>query len=591
MKKLLSAILMIVLLASGIPFTFSALAEEGENVMSSLSDTQRNSVGVLNYLAYLTKEIENQKSNRLYLEDAYSSLYNNTYMNAIDEDTLGQVKSLLTALYNFKMIATKRERLEYIYEQNQAQAIRDAVPSPLAVMNVIQSGSWQKALVSIVYMAVDAETSYKSSKSAADMEYLQDGWELEDEESAVLHSGHLDSIEYMWEIIHDYDLPGDLAINEDDIDRFVTWKSNTNLTGRIQFLESNQSLYQAFGEYWLLLAESYYEHGDMAKCLEAVNAYETNSTRIFRKDYHYAKVLPLAITAASTEYSEEQYITEAARFASRIVANCDQEDWVLRYFAAETYVELAGRTSDDAYLQKAYSIALDNVNTLVQEQIANNKTYLAEVKLEEVPAGSTKSKEKEIENYNKGLKEVRKIAVPPVFDALVLNCDLLFSLADQMNVDANAKTTITGILFGHGDVLFLNPFMNDLYVFDGASGVSADDIGITFDGKKITIPAMYLTEGTEISVGGLDSKTGSLFSIDDWSLISVDRKTPSDVSTFIATLTSETASDFDYSKGSTVWINLNPAGDDHTENVQIIFDVASKTDFIVPHRSFQRIQG
>ncbi len=590
MKKLVSLLLSIILFSGCISFAPASVAEEGENAMAALSDTQRNSVGVLNYLAYLTKEIESQKGNKLYLDDAYSSLYNNTYMNAIDEVTLGQVKSLLTALFNFKMIATKRDRLEYIYEQNQAQAIRDAIPSPMDVMNIILSGSWQKALVSIVYMAVDSITSYNASKGAADLEYLQDGWELDDKESEVLHSGHLDSIEYMWEIIHDYNLPGDLAINEDDIDRFVTWKNNPNLAGRIQFLESNQSVYQAFGEYWLVLAESYFDHGDMAKCLEAVHSYEKYSTRIFRKDYHYAKVLPLAITAASEALSEDQYIAEAEGFASRIIANCNQEDWVLRYFAAETYVELAGRTSDNAYLQKAYDIALDNVNILVQEQIANNNTYMAEVKLEAVPAGSTEAKKKEIETYNKGLQEARKTALPPVSDALMLNCDLLFSLAKQMNVDTDEKAKISGILFGHEDVLFLNPFINDLYVFEGASGISADDIDIHFDGKEIKVSAKYLTDGTKISVGGLDSKTGRIFSIDDWTIESVEREPSADVSTFTATFISTTASDFDYSEGSTVWVNLNPAGDDHTMNMQFPFSVISKTDFLIPYRTFQRIK-
>ena len=592
MKKVLSilasmAILMSIMLPSQLSRAESGM--EGENVMTSLSDTQRNSIGVLNYLAYLTKEIESQKDNRMYLESAYSSLYNNTYMNSIDAVTLGQVKSLLTALNNFKMLTVKRERLEYIYEQNQAQAIRDAVPSPLAVMNIIQSGSWQKALVSIVYMAVDSVSSYNSSKSAADLQYLQDGWELDDKESEILHQGHLESLEYMWEIIHDYDLPGDLAINEDDIDRFVDWKGDSNLISRIQFLESNRTVYQAFGEYWLTLAESYYYNGDMTKCLDAVKSYETYSTRIFRKDYHYAKVLPLAITAASEVYDDEQYITEASRFASRIIANCDQEDWVLRYFAAETYVELAGRTNDDSYLQKAYDIALNNVNYLARKQIGNNQEYLADIEPVSVPAGSTSAKKKEIESYNKGQAEARKVAIPPVSEALVLNCDLLFSLASQMKIDTTEQSKIIGILYGHGDALFLNPLVNALYTFTSGEGIAAADINVSFDGKEIRIPVRYLTDGTTISVGGLDA-SGKTFSINGWTVKSVERKDKADIDTFIATLISPEASSFKYSEGSTVWINFNSYGDNHTQDMRLVFSVSSKTDFLVPYLVFQRIE-
>ena len=592
MRKTISFFVALIIMSSimlPMPVSKAESGSEGENVMTSLSDTQRNSIGVLNYLAFLTKEIESQKDNRMYLESAYSSLYNNTYMNSIDAVTLGQVKSLLTALNNFKMLAVKRERLEYIYEQNQAQAIRDAVPSPLAVMNIIQSGSWQKALVSIVYMAVDSVASYNSSKSAADLQYLQDGWELDDKESEILHQGHLDSLEYMWEIIHDYDLPGDLAINEDDIARFVDWKSDGNLISRIQFLESNRSVYQAFGEYWLTLAESYYDNGDMQKCLDAVKSYETYSTRIFRKDYHYAKVLPLAITAASEVYNSEEYITEAARFASRIIANCDQEDWVLRYFAAETYVELAGRTKDDSYLQLAYDIAINNVNYLSRKQVANNQEFLAEIKPAEIPAGATSSKKKEIETYNKGQSEARKVAVPPVSEALILNADLLFSLAKQMNIGELDQSKITGILYGHGSALFLNPLMNGLYSFDAKESIDSASIDVSFDGKEIKIPARYLTENTMISVGGLDT-SGKMFSINGWTIKSVERKNKADIETFIATLNSQEASSFKYSEGSTVWINLNSYGDSHTPDMRLVFSVASKTDFLVPYLVFQRIE-
>lgn len=589
MRRLVSLVVVIGLVCGCVFSSSLSYAQEstdGDNVMSALSDEQRNSIGVLNYLAYLTKEIENQKGNRLYLEDAYSALYNNTYMNSIDEVTLGQVKSLLTALHNFQMIATKRERLEYIYEQNQAQAIRDALPSPTSIMNVVLSGNWQKALVSVAYMAMDSISSYESSKNAADNEYLQDGWELDDEEKEILHSGHLDSLEYMWEIIHDYNLPTELAINENDIDRFVDWKGKDNLVARIQFLESNREFYQAFGEYWLLLAESYYDNGDMDKCLEAVRSYETYSTRIFRKDYHYAKVLPLAITAAAVTYNKDKYISEAERFASRIISNCDQEEWVLRYFAAETYVELSGLTQDNTYLQKAYDIALNNVNYLVLGQIESNKAYLAEVKPEPIPAGATKSKKEEIEKYNNGQKKARLTAVPPVSEALILNCDLLFALSEQLDIDS-AK--INAILYGNDDVLFLNPIIDNYYRKENKKEIVPLGDVIAFNGKEITVPAYLLTENTIISVGGLDNN-GKVFSINDWKIKSVDRKDPNDLYSFVATFESSTAANYTYDVGSMVWVNFNATGDERTEDVQISFNVESKTDFLVPYTVFRVIE-
>ena len=590
MKRALSFIAGLVILAGlwfPVPCSLAESGDVGENVMSSLSDTQRNSIGVLNYLSYLTKEIESRKDSRMYLEEAYSSLYNNTYMNAIDAVTLGQVKSLLTALNNFKMLSVKRERLEYIHEQEQAQAIREAVPDPSAVMSLVLSDTWPKAIVSIINIALDSAAAYYAEKSEVDFAYLQEGWELEDEEAEILHQGHLETLEYMWEIIHDYNLPGDLAINEDDITRFVDWKNNGNLIARIQFLEANRSVYQAFGEYWLTLAESYYENGDMEKCLEAVGSYETYSTRIFRKDYHYAKVLVRAIHAAREVYDEERYAAEASRFASRIIANCDQEDWTLRFFAAETYLELAERTADEAYLRTAYDITVNNVNYLSRRQAEANRAYLAEIIPVAVPAGATAGRKKEIDAYNKGQTEARKTALPPVSEALVLNCDLLFSLADQIGADEAERQKIKGILYGNGDVLFLNPFLNSLY--SDAAAPEQADIEVSFDGKEIRIPARFLTDSTEISVGGLDS-SGKVFTIGGWTVKSVERKKNANVETFTAVLTSSDATRFSYTEGSTVWINFNACGNAHTPDMQLLFSVTAKKDLFITHLTFQRIE-
>ena len=85
------------------------------------------------------------------------------------------------------MISVKRDRLVYIYEQNRAQAMRQAIPNPLGLLRAVQSGSLLKAAVSVLYMAVDAKTSYDSATSQAYLQFIQEGWELDDAESAALH--------------------------------------------------------------------------------------------------------------------------------------------------------------------------------------------------------------------------------------------------------------------------------------------------------------------------------------------------------------------------------------------------------------------
>lgn len=164
-----------------------------QNSANELDDTQRNSIGMLNYLTVLTQEINASKNSRLYLEEVYSSLINNTYPNAVDSRTLTQLNSLLDTLENYRMVAVKRNRLQYIFEQNRAQALSEAVPNPLGLLSAVQSLSLSKIAASIIYMAVDSYSSYSTYTAQANLQYLKDGWALDDEAAAALHNSRKDT--------------------------------------------------------------------------------------------------------------------------------------------------------------------------------------------------------------------------------------------------------------------------------------------------------------------------------------------------------------------------------------------------------------
>ena len=401
--------------------------------VTNLSSTQRNSINMLNWLAFLTQEINAENNNRLFIEDVYSLIVNETYPNAVDAHTQDRLKGIRQALVRYRMVDVKRERIEFLFEQNKAQAIKAAIPNPLTLMNVVQSESLTKLAVSVVYMAINSISSYQSATTQAELQYLQDGWELDDEASEVFYNLRSDAFDYMIDIVREYDLPGYLALNEKAIEEFVSWKGKDDVNRRILFLENNVETYQAFGSYWLLLAESYYSIGNYAQCLDAIHSYETLSTRIFRKDYEYAKILPLAVIASEHVLTENEFVAIAEQYAKKILDNIDTEDWDLRYFATQIYVNLYAKTQNTTYLWDAYSVVLSNVNYLVDEQLTMNTTYTAKVQEEAIPAGTTKDKETQIKKYNQLVKEKRKTELPPVSEPLMLNCDLLFSIATQLN--------------------------------------------------------------------------------------------------------------------------------------------------------------
>lgn len=559
-----------------------------------LSDTQRNSVNMLNYMTVLTQKINQSPNNQVFLENAYSSLKNDLYPNAVDNKTQAQSTSLLDTINVYRMISVKRDRLEYIYEQNKAQALRQAIPNPMGLLSAVQSGSTLKAAASILYMAVDAKSSYDAASSQADLQFLKDGWELDDQTADELHNSTKNALNYMYNMVRDYDLPGDYALNDESVEAFVSWTAKENLVSKISWLESNQKTYEQFGPYWLELVKDYYDAENYAQCLDALNHYEKVSTRIFRKDLDYAQVLPMAIISARETMSENQYVEFADKYCDLILTNTkkysDSEDfdWSKRYFVSQIYLDLYAKTNDESYLESAYNIAFENVNILADSQKELNKTYLAEVKQVEKKKSATKREKKEIKEYNKALKNERKIALPPVNESLYLNCDLLFALADKLDISQLEKDKIDSILHDNNKQMFLTKALDNRFWFDHKNDmVKAKDITLEFNGKKLVVPATCVTDRSSIIVSVKRGKKKHV--IKDWKVKEVVRPKNSKVSDFEVTYESEKGSKYKYQDGDAITITIVPVSETPEENLVFTYNAkAEKVAFVFNHIAFER---
>lgn len=562
LSSIIASLLTIVLLSTIVISGNGAVAralEQGNDTISQYDETQRNSMNMLNYLAVLTQQINSARNSRLFVEEAYSSLINNTHPNAIDENTQFHLASILDALENYRMIAVQRDRLKYIYEQNQAQALRRSLPSPLPLISLSKSKKIMKDLLSLTFMAVDAYASYIDQKAANDLRDMEATWALDDEEAKGLHGIRKQTFNYMIETVNAYKLSGDQALNENAVDEFVAWKNNTNIVQRILFLESNHRTYKDFGSYWLTLAQSYYANEDFDKCLDALSNYDKLQTRIFRKDYDLAKVLPMAIVAAKELKNEAEYVELAGQFAERIIANSDNSDWSLRYFAGQTFVELYGLTKDSTYIERAYKIIRDNVNDLVNEQKSLNRQYMEEFAAKPFPKGATKSVKAAIDNYNKQAKEERDKALAPVYEPFLLNCELLFALAGEIGIDDAEKAKIDNILHENGEDIFLIPALDNLFRFTGKKESEEKEAAeIIFAGSELKVPARSMIKSATMTVTIRELESTEPVTITDWEIVKVDRVNRHDINSFVATYKSPTAEKHRFEAGSTIDITIVP---------------------------------
>lgn len=557
-----------------------------------LTSTQRNSINMLNYMTVLTQKVNASKGNQMVLESEYSSLVNDIYPNAVDDTTQTQITDLMDTINEYRMISVKRERLQFIYDQNRASAMRQAIPNPVGLLSVVQSGNMLKAAVSVLYMTADSVSSYKTAASQADLEFIKDGWELDDAESEALHNSTKKQLSYMLSMVRDYDLPGDYALNKESVEDFVSWSSKpeSSLVSKIEWLESHDDTYREFGPYWLELAKDYFNSGNYKKCLKSIKKYETVSTRIFRKDIDYAMALPMAIVSAKETMKPSEYRKTADKYCATILSNTKDSDWSVRYFVAQIYMDLYAISKDKKYINEAYDIAVDNVNVLVSSQKDFNDAYLKDLEKVEPGKNATKREKKEIKAYNKQAKEERKIAMPPVNEALYLNCDMLFGLAEEKKIKDSQKKKIDAILHEDGNSLFLTKVLDDRFWFEkNEKKLDTSKIDIEFDGDSMVVPGTCVSDRTviKVAVNGSKGKTW----INDWAVTDVDRpKEFKDCSEFVAAFKSKTGKDYDYKEGETVTVYVITVKDSPKKYVDFKYKVvAEKKAFVFNGVGFERI--
>jgi hypothetical protein len=92
---------------------------------------------MLNYLTTEARNIIKAKNNRLSLEELYNKLVNDINLDAIDETTQDYFRSMRASIQKFRAHEIQRERLMFILQNAQAQAITKAIPNPMYIIGAI----------------------------------------------------------------------------------------------------------------------------------------------------------------------------------------------------------------------------------------------------------------------------------------------------------------------------------------------------------------------------------------------------------------------------------------------------------------------
>lgn len=528
-----------------------------------LSHQQINSIVMLNYLSVLTENIMLSPNNRLILENSYSTLYNNIFPNSVDKETQTQITNLMRTINSLEMNDTKRNRIQYLYDQGQAQAMRSAIPSPMAILNVVQSDNPLKAIISVASLSLNSYAGYQSAVSAAEFQFLQSNWEIEDNEKRYLDNARIDAFNYLMDIVRDNELPGELSLNANVIDAFLEKKNSDNVYRNLQFLETNQETYKAYYGYWLFLADMYYKTGNYEKCLEAFQSYEQMNVRIFQRNHDLAEVLPSIICSAQEVLSGDELIAFEEKCGKMLMDNASvyvkkkgkiesKNDWVLKYFAIQTYIDLYDKTQDESYLQTAYTWTWTVIDELIDIQREKNIEYINDLVLKNEKEG-TKEEKSEAKEYNSILKDNRKVELPPVYEPLLMNCQLLFAIADELGLSSAEKEKVDKILHPDGEKLFLSDSIDSSFWMNKKSTY---DYGVSID-KKLTSIDLCISANALGSSSIIEVIYNGIH-YNDWEIKEVDRNKSKEVSQFKAIFQSESFNKAKFGNDDTIEVLIKP---------------------------------
>lgn len=580
--------------------------EEKLPEMTCSAEDAAISIAMLNYLTVTTQEVAAATNSRLYLEEIYSSVVNHINPEAVrDAETKQFLTDLLNAITDFQLGAAKREQLDLLCEEEKANVVSAITGTVRRYLQEQGGGDVKEGAVNavknaigdtkgfikgaVMYAVSDLTETVLNAGYAKSPEYLKAQWELDNSELETLQNLRTKAFNYMIAIAQKYNIPGNMTLNEEAAKDLAAWENEPNNTRKIELLEGSESRLACYGNYWLILSEAYFEEGEYRKCLAAFDRYDAIGVSIFRQDFAMARTLPAVIASMEKTLPAEEYLAKAPDALERMLANSDEDDWALRYYAAQTYTNLYDRTGDRAKLERAYAITLNNVAHLAVTQRELNDAYLNDVDETVIKVAEKAKRDKDADKaeasrelrltkqFVRQLKIKRRTELAPVYEPLTVCCDLLFTLADIMELSPEQQAYASRVLRSNGEPLFLSEPLEALYSFEKGSD-DTDYVSMSFSKNQLTMNANCVSENSVIKVFATDPD-GVTVTFDDWKIKKVERDGKS-ISDFTVTLTSKSALKEQLGSDAVITVEVYDASGDARPALTVEFDVSRIRHFI-----------
>lgn len=362
-------------------------------------------------ILYETSRVLASSNNRTVLDEIYAldwypdiSLTNSHYLNDFKDD-----------ISEFKSIDVKRERLEYIYNQNKSMAIASLVPNALSVATIaLTSGNPKQAIIAVAGTALSSINSYLTTKQKNELENIQKQWELDDEATNVFNNLNNAIFSNLTVLSHEYGFSRDDYASLETIQDFVKLVENKETKAEEIILRCVGTSFERelskFSDYWRIIGTAYYELGDYQNALSAINHFEKCYENVFYHDEKYAQMMMIkAYCLDELSVNKTEIVDDLVEIADAIYENLPEgKGWVQKYYCYHIYMDVAEYTGDRSYLIKAFALLNEVFYTNIETYSDDLESYLSFEFYKKTVAGLDQSI-KEIEEEIANKKEERKI--------------------------------------------------------------------------------------------------------------------------------------------------------------------------------------
>ena len=295
--------------------------------------------------------LEADENNRVVIEELHFQDLLPT-MNQYSRDYYAEFNAQLSAL---RLVEVQRDRLQYLYEKKQESIIKSLMPNPLAIATVtFSTRNLLSSIIAVAGTALSSINSYASQADVIELEYIQQNWELDDQETLALDALSTNLYLYKCDIGSSLGIERNQALSSDDLRSFVRACNESSPSVRYSRLSRMESRLNSLPDYWREMATAAYELKHYDECLSYLSRYEEHYVPVFFHDNNHASAMMIKAYCILENDTTTDRLANLVTVAEEILENIQDEDWTRYMFCAGLFEELYSETGDLTYARKAY---------------------------------------------------------------------------------------------------------------------------------------------------------------------------------------------------------------------------------------------